>query len=766
MKRTRCDVMKAFLGLAMSGVVGVVALSASGDTKTWRGANTVNGTNATSQAWTDVNDGTLWSGGAPGAGDTAYFCYDDTTRMWNDQIELTVGFTPGSMYIHSKEWNSPHWIPVYLRRDMNLESLRLSFGYTETPQGDKVLRIGNDAEKGWLGIYSRNYGLLTGTTRITGALGSADIDFTGKTGRDAIIAAVNAQKTMTGVEARYANAPMGGDECVYLESLAAPGLVEVLPLNSAVFPTTRWTYKTNCVVRSNSGFSAATNTLTLTGSQPLVMSSGNRTRSGAFSFGTGSRLVFSNSNIEFLPRSQSDQISRGMFGKGLVEFTAPAGTVTLSDPDKKAEGTLHVGDAVLRVRSDQTWLNPSGHGYFRASVSSGKLADSIDGGRLDNLTNVAFVSEFTVATGTQDIPAGSYRGICTTNDPSTTAYLNGGRATLRLLGDTYLAGGMVIPGDDTTRYAAESPDWSLSLMSYVSVRVGLNLNGYGLTAARGLRLIHSGAGYVDYWGNWVDGYVDASGATLDVGGLEFWETVNYAGMTNIAAYAFAYNDDKKYVKFAENRGLGLVGNANTLIRLRGDFNTNTRSLRSAYGGMNTLTLELLGGTEAEPNTFEVGSDRSENYVAGTYAIGTLNVGNVSTGGHVRLVNNYLNDNQPTNLVAQGKSKEGEVLLSVNMAIKDNSTLDLNGLGVGVSNSLMIASTAWLDLNTGYEIPNRQCVTNFWGVGDQASGWSNAASRVKDSSNPSYTFEPVYVPADNRTYWLSRAPAAGTMIKIL
>ncbi len=38
MKRIQCDVVKAFLGLAMSGVVGVVALSASGATNTWSGA--------------------------------------------------------------------------------------------------------------------------------------------------------------------------------------------------------------------------------------------------------------------------------------------------------------------------------------------------------------------------------------------------------------------------------------------------------------------------------------------------------------------------------------------------------------------------------------------------------------------------------------------------------------------------------------------------------------------------------------------------------
>ena len=47
--------------------------------------------------------------------------------------------------------------------------------------------------------------------------------------------------------------------------------------------------------------------------------------------------------------------------------------------------------------------------------------------------------------------------------------------------------------------------------------------------------------------------------------------------------------------------------------------------------------------------------------------------------------------------------------------------------------------------------------------DQAGSWASLASRVRDSSNPGYTFKPVYVPADDRTYWQVASTAAATIL---
>ena len=129
----------------------------------------------------------------------------------------------------------------------------------------------------------------------------------------------------------------------------------------------------------------------------------------------------------------------------------------------------------------------------------------------------------------------------------------------------------------------------------------------------------------------------------------------------------------------------------------------------------------------------------------------MNIGDGTTAGNVQLVNEYLNDNPFVSDVATDKL--GEKLIVGTLNIKAGSTLDVNGLNVEVGpTTLDIAGDAWLDLNTGLTLSYQQRIETFVGLTDQTATWAGFQSRVKDSTNPGYTFEPTLY--DGNTYWMA------------
>jgi hypothetical protein len=209
-----------------------------------------------------------------------------------------------------------------------------------------------------------------------------------------------------------------------------------------------------------------------------------------------------------------------------------------------------------------------------------------------------------------------------------------------------------------------------------------------------------------------------------------------------------------------------MADATTTITIGGSFRTNVRSLST--DGWHLSTVNLIGGEAGQPATFEVGSDGVpgndgdvDGFGAGTYAIGTLNIGDGTAPAVIRLVNEYLNDgdNGLTNPSTQPKSNEGEALMAHALNIRSGSVLDANGREVRIETSLTIAGDAWLDLNTGLALTENQLIATFIGLGDQTADWAVFAGRVMDSTNPSFTFEPTL--EEGNTYWTA-IPEPGTI----
>jgi hypothetical protein len=163
-------------------------------------------------------------------------------------------------------------------------------------------------------------------------------------------------------------------------------------------------------------------------------------------------------------------------------------------------------------------------------------------------------------------------------------------------------------------------------------------------------------------------------------------------------------------------------------------------------------MQLIGGSESNPNTFEVCADSGDTIGDDTYAFGTVNIGTATESAYIRLVNEYLNDGDNTVTDPNvGKSNDGEQLLATTLTIGPGSTLDLNGESVRVSNSsLNIDSTGTLNLNTGLTLAVDDIVYAFVGMGDQTATWITFQDRVLDSGNPTLSFAPVLDGGD--TYW--------------
>jgi len=316
---------------------------------------------------------------------------------------------------------------------------------------------------------------------------------------------------------------------------------------------------------------------------------------------------------------------------------------------------------------------------------------------------------------------------------------------LKLIDNVTLAGGTVTPGnrDPEEGYEAVESDYSVHLMSKPASysAANLNLNGFELTAARGIFVESSAPNTgTDY------SRILAQSSILNVGGdIVLTSQTRPAGNLNEAE------------ELVETRNVGIMGDEDTVVNLRGSFITDVRSLADV-DGLHLSTVNLLDGTAQKPNTFEVGADPADEVEAGTYAIGILNVGSVTDAGFVRLVNDHINDGDADN---PEKTGAGEVLLAGSLTIAADSLLDAGGQGVKIAESLSIDATATLDLNHATPLEIGNLVPNFVGVGDQVDEWNEFRISVTDSSNPGLGFKAVL--DDGNTYWMAVAGNATLLL---
>jgi len=739
----------------------------------------VGSADATSYDDDDVDDGLLWkdtsddsTGVVPGTDDTAIF--DRRTDAYAEEVIIPAGsvFAPTYLQSLTNSNNQLPYCPVYLLKDMSLDTLTLQSGTSSGGQGDELICVGSSAAGAprgyhgyaWVRYYFRYDGpggaqasyitdtiYWNGTITITGPGGSVTSDTAdygaGSSGQSAFLAAVNADTATHGVGAGT------GYRTVYLYT-AATGSASWLkvdlsdPVNGPPFehfarPADGQTFY---------GIDDTVATLTLTGNQPLDLG-GAKGSWRTFWLAQDSKLVFTGDPITFQQMRQDPNDSGPLQGESgtSVEFTAASGTVNLSDPGDRTEGSIAVQSAALKIRSDQTWTNTSGLGYVWRTVGLNEtLIEAIDAQPLDNLDEINFYANcgnnsFADASAVT-IPAGEYGGLRTTGDLHySTRY-----GAFKLAGNAALKGYAVTPGDDSGTVAAADPDYSLYLLGRRYYGMKMLLDGNTLDTTNGVILVKVGTG--SWRSSEASGgpvMVDATGSTLNIGGdleikcQDYW----MAG--------WILSDVLR-----ESRKVGIVGDATTVVNIGGSFTSNARSMSAGYDGLTAATVNLLGGSVGAAETFEVMADpTTTTFDPGTSAIGTLNVGAAGDDAYIQLVNDQLNDNDEFNLA---KVKDGEVLLVGSLNIV-NGTLDCNGLGITVSNAtLSIAADGTLDLTTGGIEAGEVCLL-VAGLEDQTAAWDTFKDKVIDSDTPGMGFEPLYVAAFDATFWAAKdAAATGTI----
>lgn len=489
---------------------------------------------------------------------------------------------------------------------------------------------------------------------------------------------------------------------------------------------------------------------------------------------TGTNITFSRGAQYMTPSGGigggNDEENAGCTSNSTFKFSGDNATITLKEQGVRFCAAFDAGRMNLAVKTNQTWnCDPEAfvnvafrHGNLVAATAGPDIIRSLDGGRLDNLGNLNIrvkrigngMWHNSKATGMR-LAGGTYGGLLLAVMPDN----NYPRADYVVLKDNVVLQGRAVMPSDTTNAATP---YSLVLQSGGSPN---SLN-------------HAGAASKSYWYLDTDGYGLALSNSLyfvDTSSQELNNTTPRATLiadgstitvgSDIVIYSLYTSPLGALVPQAgfgptiAGRYFGIAGNSATVINLGGSFSNNCMSMIG--DGLSKSTVNLIGG--AGVKYFEVG-DAGTNTVLRTdsFAIANLNVGNGTTAGNVQLVNNFVNDNP---LVASNiTDRIGEKLMVSNLNIKAASTLDVNAQFVHVQTALTIASDGWLDLHTGGALADGATVTNFYGAGDQSTGWATYSSRVKDTSNPTRQFVPSYVGADSKTYW-QIAPAGATIIMI-
>ena len=758
-------------------------------TYNWLGVNT---TTAAAMSQTNTDDPSLWmnasnstTGQLPLANARAVFSFSATTNTYRDELFVLPGsdLTPGAMTVSSAAYNSAH-VPLYILKDMMLVNLHNNWGGSSGSLGTEYCRIGDAVGSGgWMRIASATG--VAGTITIKSDMdpvGTTTVDLTSMS-LAAIATEINTYTSTTGVSAYVAQwwQAFPASLIIQRDQIGAGKYVEIVP--SGNFPMTRW----GGAVTRGDGWDPANVTMTVTGATDPLSFAGSTGTWYSIRLGAGSKIELTNSAITFnqLPQNLWNNIGTSRSGiggsGGSLEFTAESGSVTLPDPGNRPEGAIGMGIHQLKVRSDQTWTNPTGLGVVRQTLANGvTMVQSIDGPALNNLDEVPFYVSLAYGNFTWSIDTGEYQALKASGDST-----SGSTNILQLIGDVAFKGYAVTSGSAFGPVpASPDPDNGLVLNSTRRQAFVFDLNEFDLNVTHSVLLTDpyatSDGTYDREPGN--SRYIDASNSTMTIGGdLVLASALNNAGYSGWTVGpdgqrgVALFDDDGNTIiddapelgwpgtddvqVFFEHSQMGITGDATTVINLQGSFTTNLRSMSAAYNGLTLSTVNLLGGEVADlAETWEVTADPlTANFAPGFGSIGTLNIGGAGDEASIMLVNDSLNDNDPSNLV---KAKDGEILLVGTLNIV-NGKLDCNGLGVLVgSATLSISAEGTLDLHTGTTLSEGMVYGGFAGVGDQAAAWNAFKTRVVDSTpgNDALTFQAVYVAGDNLTYW--QVPGGG------
>lgn len=527
------------------------------------------------------------------------------------------------------------------------------------------------------------------------------------------------------------------------------------PLNRFINPLARWKF-----------ILLGTGTVTLNLTGPSIVFPSNTTASATY-------LDYDSYNI----RGGTEDENASHDTNSVIRFTADGGTVALKEQGKLG-ATLGMRTHRLAVRSNQTWTcdeNAFISFTLRHDSTGGtgpEIIECIDGNGLPNLgeVNLYLVRQGgdngTLTTGPRLLP-GMYGS----------AFINAGNTSTR---DWHV----VQAGDVTFTREAVQPPYTDSTNSYAASTMGHSLvvnhgylrsrtrwyyvvNGFTLEARQGILIEDLSDANTGSRAELV-----ADGSTVICGGdLTIWSQNGHGANA-----------------LAPTRQVGVRGDTGTVFRIAGDFVTNTRSF-DLGDSFHETTVTMNGGGATQ--TWEVADASFKSGVqTDSWSVDTLNIGDGTTNAAVMLVNNFLNDNPIVNgitsnapqstwygevLLYQGVTQVtdiatspaldriGEKLIVNTLSIAAGSVLNVNAQVVEVGQSLNV--NGQLDLNNGAGLESGTVLTNFYGLSDQTAAWSSFRSRVVDSSNPTFTFSPTYILADDRTCWQAAGPPKGIIFRV-
>lgn len=408
--------------LALLALLLLAAGTASAQTLQWQGANT---NVCTDLGQIDIDDPLLWKDTAteanrlPTAADEVIFDYSG--RYWRrDDLAIGTGssFQARKLTFTAIPWGYLNRSPLYLQKSLTMEEVYLQFGYNSGGEGNYNLRIGSADTNAELLLRQADQDAITGgSVTIEGALGNAVISLDGLSSdpavrRGEIIGRINDATESTGVQAAGT-----GDITLSTTGIGSDQFVKVTQ-GGTTFRTTG--VYADQPLNNVRGLGFVESTLTLSGATPIdlastVASNNNYTSWRTIRIYPGSALVLSNSNITLIQQHQSATDYYLRIGPidgtdGSVEFTAANGNITLENPGIRSDGVLNIGLHTLKVRSDQTFSNPTGLGFIRlgASTAGHTMVETIDSGDVD-LTNAPLVIDTNINDNSSGaFSAGSY----------------------------------------------------------------------------------------------------------------------------------------------------------------------------------------------------------------------------------------------------------------------------------------------------------------------------------------------------------------------
>lgn len=393
-------------------------------------------------------------------------------------------------------------------------------------------------------------------------------------------------------------------------------------------------------------------------------------------------IIFTATNIYFPGGSKSGDAITGATGAESLVFTNPVSTIYLG---ARAGAAMNLGVVGLYCVPGQTW-NCDTNAYIQMELNGTRdiIQTSDEVVRLDGMGEVHF-----------SIKHAAY----------------GDHSFLDLIGGTY--GSLVATGGGARQF---------------KITAGGDINLMGVYPQREFGLLlfssHTGLNACQF---------DLNGYDLNVmgGGLKF--------STGVKLYAYG---SKVYVNgdivlVTGGTANGIYADADTEIWFTGSYSNDYKC--TIANCLYQSTVNAVGGGQVQ--YYEVGDKSALTVpVESSLSVGTFNVGVDSTNATVVLVNNFQNNN-PTVVTNEAIDKIGEKLVVNTLNIASNSVLDLNGQILNIGAELYIAETGCLDLNTGIELYNGYVVTNFLSIGGNYEEWEDMQDRIKDSSNPEFSFRP-------------------------